>query len=53
MTDSANEHAPTKVVDMLEDILVELDNRQLSLPAIKIAEALELLSKKMDDSVTE
>ncbi|MEH6789178.1 hypothetical protein [Parasphingorhabdus sp.] len=50
MTDSAKRNLKNEVIGPLEGILAELDNLQLSLAALKIAEALEILSDKMDDS---
>ena len=52
MTDSAKRHIKAEIIETLEEILVELDNLQLSLPALKIVEALEILSDKVDDSLT-
>ena len=49
MTDSVKRTPKDEVIGRLEGILVELDNLQLSLAALKIAEALEILSEKMDD----
>tara|TARA_R110000824_G_scaffold132349_1_gene294807 strand:- start:75 stop:401 length:327 start_codon:yes stop_codon:yes gene_type:complete len=53
MTDSAKRDMHAKVISTLEEILVELDNLQLSLPALKVVEALEILSGKMEESLTE
>lgn len=53
MANSAKRNLKAEMIGTLEGILVELDNLQLSLAALKIAEALEILSEKTDDSLTD
>ncbi len=43
MTDKRKNHQRIAVVGTLEEILTELDEQQLFLPALKIVEALEAL----------
>ncbi len=50
MTDSPNRHRKAEVIATLEEILVELDNLDFSLPALKVVEALEILSHNAEDS---
>jgi len=50
MADSPIRHPKAEVIATLEQILVELDDLHLSLPALKIVEALEILSDGVDDS---
>ncbi len=52
MADSATRHRKAEVIATLEDILVELDDLHLSLPALRIVEALEILSNSAIDNRT-
>tara|TARA_R110000824_G_scaffold211072_3_gene397024 strand:- start:10684 stop:10845 length:162 start_codon:yes stop_codon:yes gene_type:complete len=49
MTDNAEKHQKSNLMRSLEEILSELDNQQLFLPALRIVEALDILSGKRDD----
>ena len=51
MTECTKRLIEAKVIAMLEEILVELDNLQLSLPALKIVEALDILSGRADSGL--
>lgn len=52
MIDSPTRHRKAEVIATLEEILVELDDLHLSLPALKIVEALEILSDSVVDNRT-
>ena len=50
MADSPIRHPTAEVIATLEEILIELDDLHLSLPALKIVEALEILSDSVDNN---
>ncbi|MEO9635763.1 MAG: hypothetical protein ABJF89_11190 [Parasphingorhabdus sp.] len=52
MPDNAKKDRKDAIIGALEKILSELDEHQLFLPALKIVEALDILSEDQEDTPT-
>ncbi len=52
MTDKAGKHQKVAVIATLEEILSELDEQQILLPALKISEALEILRSTVESDLS-
>lgn len=53
MPDNAKKNREAAIICTLEKLLSELDEQKLFLPALKIVEALEILSEGQDNTPTE